>query len=344
MPFKDALKGLRARFEGGALETRRAPRYPDVAIEIAPDRITGVRLEAERKTGTLQLRAVESRDLPDGAVEPSLTRPNILVPEPVTQALGSILAALAPAEPRVSLLIPDHVARVALLSFATVPRTRRDLLDLVLFRMAKSLPFKPEEAVTDLMVVSGGPSSASGPAGVSVLAVFIHRAVVEQYEALLGAAGFWPGLVGLSTFELYNLVRARLDVPRAEAKDALLLNLTPHYLSLLIVRHDEMIFYRCKPHSAEGGSDDLAGIRREIYTSLAFYQEKLLGRGIARALVRSCGVESGRVREVVAGEVGCEVELLELPRLVPIAGPLSLEAPMAERCAPAVGAVAGRRA
>jgi hypothetical protein len=340
----DGVRSLAALFEGGAVDARLPPRFPDVAIEITPDRIVGVRVEADRKTKAVKVSAVESHEIPDGAIEPSLTRPNVLAPEPVLIALRAIFTRLAAGEARVSLLIPDHVARVAILTFATLPRSRRELAELVRFRMAKSLPFKPEEAVMDLQVLSGAQGAGAGPGGASVLAGFIHRAVVEQYEGLFTAAGYWPGLVGLSTFELYNLFRQRLEPPRGEEKDALLVNATPHYLSMLIFRGEELIFYRCKPNAAdaedEGGP---AGLRREIYTSLAFYQEKLLGRGLGRAFVRAAGVARETVREAVIGETGCEVAALDLNEVLPLAPPLSLGTEDASRAAPAAGAVAGRR-
>lgn len=345
MPLADAMKSLGALFEGGALEPRRPPRFPSVAIEIDPDRVTVVRVEPDRKGGALRLRAVESRDLPEGAIEVSLTRPNVRALEPVTLALRALLPKVAAGEPRVSLLLPDHVARVALLPFATFPKTRRELWELVRFRMAKSLPFKPDEAVMDAMLPGGPPAAGAAAAGGSVLAVFVHRPILEQYEALVSRLGYWPGLVGLSTFELYNLFRSRLEAQPGDGKDALFLNVTAHYLSLLIFRGDEMIFYRCKPHAGEGeDADGLTGLRREIYTSLAFYQEKLLGRGIGRAYLRASGLPREAVAEVVSAETGCPVEGLELAQVLPLAESLALDAEAAARAAPAAGAVAGRRA
>ncbi len=339
MTFADVLKELAARFEGSGFEPR-PPRYPGVAVEIAADRLTAVHVVPDRKSKALSLRAVESRELPEGAVEPSLTRPNILAPEPVRAALHAVLSRIGAGEHRISVLVPDHVARVALLSFATLPRTRRELAELVRFRMAKSLPFKPEEAALDLMIL---PGSGRGAGGASVLSVFIHRGVLEQFEALFTAAGYWPGLISLSTFELFNLFRTRLQARGLPDKDSLLLNVTPHYQSLLIFRGAELIFYRCKPHAEETDSV-LSGLRREIYTSLAFYQEKLLGRGVGRVFLRSTGMPDEPLREAVASEAGSETEVLDLLQIVPLAARMTLDAEGASRAAPAVGAVVGRRA
>jgi len=344
VPWTDTLKSLTALLEPGLQEPRLPPRYPNVAVELAPDGIVGVRLAADRKSGRVTVQHVESRPLPPGAIEPSLTSPNVLMTEPVVHALGEVLSRLAATDHRVSVLIPDHVARVALLSFPTLPRSRRELADLLRFRMAKSLPFKPEEAAVDFMVPGAG-ASGPGPAGASVLAVFIHRAVLEQYEALFTRAGYWPGLVGLSTFELYNLFRAPLTAHRAGGKDALLLNVTPHYLSLLILSAGSIIFYRCKAHPAGAGAEEgVRAVGRELYTSLAFYQEKLLGRGIERAFLRSTGMPREAVLEVVSREAGCPVELLDPSQVVSLPEAETRDAEAASRVAAVAGAVAGRRA
>jgi hypothetical protein len=341
--LKESLKSLAALFEGTALDTGLPPRYPGVAVEIAPDRVTGVRVAEEGKGGPLRIAAAETRDLPEGAIEPSLTRPNVLAVQPVAAALEAVLAKLGGGEQRLSLLIPDQVARVAILPFNTLPRTRRELAELVRFRLAKSLPFKPDEAVLDLMVLGG--ASTPAPAGVSVLATCALRAVVEQYEGLCAAAGFWPGLVGLSTFELYNLFRPRLAPPPAYDRDTLLLNATPHDLTMLILRGEEIIFYRCKPLPPGGGDDEaLATLRREVYTSLAFYQEKLLGRGIGRVFLRAVGSAADAVLDAVASETGAAPERLDLLQVLPAVPQASLDTRLAALAAPAAGAAAGRRA
>ena len=317
------------------------PRYPGAAVEIAPDRVTAVRLAVDRKGGKMRLAAVESRPLPVGAVEVALTRPNILQPAELLEALRSIFVKLAPRDHRVSLLLPDDVARVALLGFAALPKTRRELADLVRFRMSKSLPFKPEDAVMDLMVL-GGSGPRPGANAASVLAAFVHRAVLDQYESLFAACGYWPGLVSLSTFELFNLFRPVFARKKAPDRDSLVLNVTRHYLSVVILRDSDVIFYRCKPHPQTANGDSVGDVRREIYTSLAFYQEKLLGRGIGRVFLRCAGVPPEMVREAAGAETGGEVEILDPLAIVPGNGAPSITSEVAGLMAPAIGAAAGR--
>ncbi|MFQ5876537.1 MAG: type IV pilus biogenesis protein PilM [Acidobacteriota bacterium] len=345
MDASDLTKRFRMLLEGNPLSPLPQPRYPEAAVEIAPDRVTAVRVAQERKTGRWVLQGAASGPLPPGAIQPSLTRPNILAPGPVARALESVLSEVGAGEGRISLLLPDHVARVALLGFAALPRSRRELSDLVRFRMARSLPFKPDQAVMDIMVLGRGGGASPQSSAFSVLAAFVHRAILEQYEGLMASAGLWPGLVGLSTLELYNLFRPRFDALLGKEKDALLINVTRHDMTFLIFRDEDLIFYRCKLHlpGAEGDAA-LTALRREIYTSFAFYQEKLLGRGIGRVFLRTSGVAADVVREVVSEEAGCPIEALELTARLSLAEEVSPDPETLAAAAPAAGAASGRSA
>jgi len=342
MTLADIGRRVTALFEGGGLD-RRPPRYPDTAVLLAPDRVSGVRFQHDRRGRRLVLRAYDSQPLPAGAIEPSLAKSNVLAAEPVVAALRTVLAKVAPGEHRVSAILPDDVIRISILPFATLPRTRRELVEMVRFRMAKSLPFKVDDALVDLAVI-GSQGAGPAPAAASILALFAQRSIIEQYEALFRACGCWPGLVSVATLEIHNLYRARLASHATPDRDTALLVLTPAFTSILIFRGDDLMFYRCKPHLAEGAEEGLLETRREIYTSLAFYQEKLLGRGIGHASVHSAGLPLEAVREAVAGELNCATEFLDLSATLVCAEGVSLTGGEAALAAPAIGAVIGRRA
>jgi len=193
----------------------------------------------------------------------------------------------------------------------------------------------------DLMVL-GGSGPRPGANAASVLAAFVHRAVLDQYESLFAACGYWPGLVSLSTFELFNLFRPVFARKKAPDRDSLVLNVTRHYLSVVILRDSDVIFYRCKPHPQTANGDSVGDVRREIYTSLAFYQEKLLGRGIGRVFLRCAGVPPEMIREAAGAETGGEVEVLDPLAIVPLNGAPPISPEVAALIAPAIGAAAGR--
>ena len=344
MNVKDLVAKARSLLEGGVQDSRLLPRYPGLAVEIAPRRITAVRIVRDRKTRQNVLKGVQSRELPDGAIEPSLTGQNVRNPEAIAAVISEVLEAVGASEHRISLLLPDHVARVALLQFATLPRSRKELGDLVRFRMAKSLPFKTEDAALDLQVVSGS-SVPGGADGLMVLSTFIKRTILHQYEALFTAAGYWPGLVGLSTFELFNLFRGQVESDSPADKDVLLLNVTPNYASMIIFSDGNLIFYRCRPHLENGNEEErVVALRREVYTSLAFYQEKLLGRGIGRLFLRVVGLPGEAVRSAVTAEAMCEGRWLDLQQIVSLGEGVELDDQEAAWASPASGAAVGRRA
>lgn len=339
----DLIAQARSLIDGGVRDSRLVPHYPGMAVEIARRRITAVRIIRDRKTGERVLKKVESRELPDGAIEPSLTGQNVKDPGAVGALLSEILDAMQASDHRISLLLPDHVARVSLLQFATLPRSRKELADLVRFRMAKSLPFKPNDTTLDLQVVgeTAGPGDEGGS---TVLATFIKHSVLQQYEALVTSAGYWPGLVGLSTFELFNLFRGQLDAESPAGKDVMLLNVTPSYASTIIFSDRNLIFYRCKPHPENGGEDErVVALRREAYTSFAFYQEKLLGRGIGQVFLRVVGLPREAVHSAVTAEVMCAGRWLDLQEVVSVGSGLALDEQGAALASPASGAAIGRR-
>lgn len=341
--LNDLVAQARSLIEGGVQDSRLLPRYPGLAVEIAQRRVTAVHIVRDRKTKTNILKGVQSRDLPEGAVEPSLTGQNVKNPEAIGAAISELLGAMEAGEHRISLLLPDHVARVALLQFATLPRSRKELADLVRFRMAKSLPFKTEDAALDLQVVSGIKAPAD-EGGSTVLSTFIRSSVLKQYESLLTAAGYWPGLVGLSTFELFNLFRGQIEADSLADKDVMLLNVTPSYASTVIFNDGNLIFYRCKPHPVDGSEEErVVALRREVYTSFAFYQEKLLGRGIGRVFLRVVGMPKDAVHSAVTSEVMCEGRWLDLQEVVSIGEGVELDEREAAWASPASGAAIGRR-
>ena len=75
-------------------------------MELAADRVTAVRLTADRKSGALKLAAVVSRPVPEGAIEVSLTKPNILDEKAVWSVVAETLHKLAPKDQRISVLLP----------------------------------------------------------------------------------------------------------------------------------------------------------------------------------------------------------------------------------------------
>jgi len=313
------------------------PNYPPVAVEIDRGEALLVRLRRSRGKATLETHRV--RSLPEGAGGGSPLRPSLgASPEDVAGRLRGLFEATGTRPGRISLILPDNLAKVAILALPERPSSSRQLDEIVRFKLRRAVPFRLEEAVISRQVLG----SADG--GVSVLVAVMLRPVVEQYERVLEAAGARPGLVDLCTPNLFNLCRARIGQAAAGGRDVALLNAARGYFSLLIVRGDRLIFYRCKSLIAgeEGAVDPDAAIARELQTSLSYYQDKLEGTGFAAVLVRAADRPWEEVSALADRAGLARVEPVDPTASLALPDGVHLDPAVGQRIAPAVGAALGR--
>jgi hypothetical protein len=123
--------------------------------------------------------------LEPGALHPSPHEPNLRRPEEVKAALAQVAQALAASGARVRALLPDGIARLALLEAGDATL---DPAELARYRLASSLPFPVREAVVQAERVGDG----------RVLAAVAWRSVIAEYEDALGAAGLGGVAVDLT--------------------------------------------------------------------------------------------------------------------------------------------------
>jgi len=117
-------------------------------------------------------RALADVPLAPGAIAPSPSAANVVRGEEVREAIRRAVSGLGR---RVTLVLPDGLARIALLE---VPG-RADPRDFVRFRLAASLPWPASEAIVE--VLPAGRGRAVGAA--------VRRSTVVEYEQVAAAAG-----------------------------------------------------------------------------------------------------------------------------------------------------------
>jgi type IV pilus assembly protein PilM len=245
----------------------------------------------------------------------------------VAEATSRVLSQVGKPS-RVSLLIPDTVAKVSLLKLEKVPARAADLQEIVRWQMRKTAPFPIDQAT---LSISPG---ARGADGASEFVVAMARTdVIHQYEQVCRMAGAHAGLVDLSTFGVINSILAGSSAP---AGDWLLVHVTDAYLTLAVVRDNALLFFRNRSEEAEGSLADL------IHQTAMYYEDRLNGAGFARVMIAgSAGLPGGadhlrrgleqRLRVTVepvdprgaaglADRIGASPELLDL--LAPLAGML----------------------
>ena len=321
----------------GVAPPRLKPRYPAVAVFVVPGKVGAIRLGGA--TSRNSVAAYAEAAIPSGALVPTLTRGNFMDTAPIQQAMREVLLQVAPREDSLSLVLPDSVARVTILKFNRMPATRREVLELIRFRMQKVLPFRIEEAALDYQLLSDG--AAAEP---DFLVTLAQRAVLFQYERLLGGLERQVGLVDLESFNLVNLVARFPEKASLDQGDWALVNAAPGYLTVLFFRQGALCFYRCKAMAEEErGEARGAAVRRELASCAAFYREHLAGKSLHSAYLKFSNGEGKILPGLIQEELGCPILKVDPAKAVTLPQGSDPEDPRWQSLAAAIGAALGRR-
>ena len=302
---------------------------PDVAVEIDRTHVAAARLTWRGSQAVISAHASEA--LPAGLVMPGLATLNVSDVPALSQAIARALSQLGGGRPsRVSLIVPDTVAKVSLLKLEQVPPRTSDLREIVRWQVRKTAPFPVEQAV---LSISEGARGAEG--GSEFVVALAREDVMHQYEQACLMAGVHAGVVDLSTFGVINSVLANAASPSG---DWLLVHVTDTYFTLAVMRDNALLFFRNRGEE-EGTLADL------IHQTAMYYEDRLHGAGFARVLIAGAarlpgGADSMRrgleerlkvsvsavdPREAAAlqDRIGASAELLDV--LAPLVGALLRE-------------------
>ena len=197
-------------------------------------------------------------------------------------------------------MIPDLAAKVSLVRFDTIPARREDLDQLVRWQVKKASPFPIEDAV-----VTWTPAARHSDGSAEFLVVSARRDIVAEYEAVCEQAKLYAGLVDLSTLSIVNLILGGKDVPQV---DWLVVHLRPDYTSIVILRGEQVIFFRNRP---EGDQEAIADL---VHQAAMYYQDRLQGQRFARVFLGGTGRVGGAVdsaRKNLEERLGASVERID---------------------------------
>jgi hypothetical protein len=310
---------VRNRLRAGEAGLRRLfmePEPPLVAVEVRPRAVAAVRLV--REGSSLRLAAAASLDLPEGALELSLSRPNVLDASGFRRTLRTLLERVGALHAgRTALVLPDAALRLTLIP-AEKMRGRAEMEELVRFRLHKALPFDVREANL----------AWAGPHDGQLLVAAVFRPVLEGYETALADLGLQPGLVEPAALAL-------LAAERGDEGDRLLVNWDFGYVSLVVTRAGWPLVVRTL-----SGRLDADAVAREVANTVLYYREKLGGQGLVGAAVRSAHVPADEAVVLLREPIGFP------PEVIDPGGPLGLavESTAAQAVAGAVSCLVGRAA
>lgn len=267
---------------------------PALGCEIAPAGITVGRWQS----GAGQLSATAWRPLPEGALDPTPLRENLAQPERVREALGGCLESLGIGAPRgaaqgkgvdTALIIPDQAARLFVLDFEKMPRNSAEAIELVRWRLKKSVPFDIEASAVSF-------TAHRRESNWQVISVVTPHTVVRQYEELLRSVGLSPSRITLSSLAALPLL------PEGDAGSTLLVKLSPPWLTTVIVQGEVICLFRTGALGSPGAAASPDAILEAVYPSFAYFQDTF-SRSLDCVFLCGLGDATDRVAERIGGEM-----------------------------------------
>jgi len=267
-----------------------APPHPPIALEIAADRISGARFT---RTGALDGFAVEA--LPPGAITPSAVETNIINQAAVRAAMQGVSERLRAKNEVTALLLPDTVVRVFVQHFEQFPRSAKEAIPMLRWKLKKSVPFEVDETLISYM------RQAPREGGVDVVTALGRLRIVREYESAAEQAGLQAWVVLSSSLAAVALL--------ADQRPALLARVSGSALTTAIVREGVLCGYRCTELPAQGGLLTPQMLLEEIYPVAAYYQDTWQ-EGIQSVRVAVLGTRLQEFVPPLETEFRCEVHSL----------------------------------
>jgi hypothetical protein len=263
------------------------PPLPLLAIEVRPRALGAVRLV--REGGRLSLGAAATVELPAGAIEVSLARPNVIDADAFRGALRAVLervGALSGGD--VSLVLPDPAVRLALVPSEGLRARGRDAAETIRFRLHKALPFD----------VRAARLAWAPPREEQALVAVAPDEVVRGYEEALESLGFRPGLVEAASLAL-------LSAAETGPGDRVLVNWDEGYVSFVLTRAGQPLLLRTLP--GDVGRDSVV---RHATSTMQFHRDRLGGQALAGVVLRSAVVPGEEAAALLERALEAPVRLL----------------------------------
>jgi type IV pilus assembly protein PilM len=303
---------------------------PSVAVEIARDRVAAVTVSDGSGGPSIAAHGVE--ELAAGVVEPSLNAVNVHDQDALVRAIRSALDKAGARSRRIALVLPDTAAKVSLVRFEKVPSKSQDLDQLIRWQVRKAVPFRIEDAQ-----VAWSPGIALPAGGREFLVTAARRDIIESYEHACDAAGVQAGIVDLATFNVVNSALGTSDA----AGDWLVIHVAFDYVTLAVVRGNDLIFFRNRATGEPGELTDL------VHQTAMYHEDRLGGGGFARVVLAGAWVHgpeaAERLRRAVEERVGVRVEPVDFRGAAAMRDRTGANPALLDVLAPAIGVLLRER-
>jgi type IV pilus assembly protein PilM len=274
-----------------------------LGVEISPAGVNFALLGGGRKLPLLE--RIAFRPFAPGTLRVSLREANVLDPQAFSARLQEAHALLLHKGTRLSLALPDAVGRVLLLDVEGRFKNRSEGLDIIRWKLKKSMPFDLADTHLDYQLLRVRESGE-----MSLLVALVSRTVIGQFEELFTNAGFTPARIDLTGFNLCRTFEQRLE----QLADGGLISFYDNTLGILLFSDGSPEFLRFKELPGALPADNR--VFMEINNSLLAYRERFPERIIQKIACIAPPDAAGDFCSMVAEAVGSEPQLLEARAVV----------------------------
>jgi type IV pilus assembly protein PilM len=256
------------------------PQYPDVGIEFSSDSIR-LAISGTQK-GKPVLIHLDQEPLAPGALDVNPFKPNIQSMESVANALRLLWNRSKMKPSRICLLLQDRAALTFHVTLEHPAKSPADCLELIRFKLKKSVPFRIEDSQLTHFTASGTHDYSAA----THWTVVLNQQVLHQYEQFVQSTiGAECGLVDLATFNFMNLAHGAIRDGGLSDQDIFYINLGRDSISVAISQKQNLMFFRSR--ALDSNSDRWQQALEEIHPAMLYYVDKLGGEKLAFAFVHS---------------------------------------------------------
>jgi hypothetical protein len=313
------------------------PEPPGLGLDLRANELSLARLSDKR--GKSELDLCVTSPLPPGTLHFNMLEPNIRDGDTLAQVIESVLLRSGAANSkRIALTLPDYLSRISVVELSETPRSNAETIEVLKFRLKKSLPFDVDDARIAYERLPGDtPTYLTG---------VMHEAVVGQYEDFLADLGFRVGLIVPASVSLLRVLRPLAEKNLSPGADYFFVNVEREYFTVSLVRErGEPVLIRTLGLRASDGppvaysEEDLL---QDVIPTAIYYREKLHGTSLERVYYRSLRPDLVHLREILEGQFEAPTEPFNLMSAVAIASDLQMDAALADSVGAAAGAAFGK--
>jgi len=239
--------------------TRRS--LPSALFQISSGYVAGAAYSQKEKRITQTVLLPLER----GAVEPSFDRGNIHDAGLLAETIKEAAARLKVSDGDVSLLVPDLCTRVFVLSLDSLPPSRSELENLIMWKIKKQIPLLAEDVRFSHEIIKTDKPQR-------VLVVLVRSGVIREYEMFFGKLRLNVRIVTIPSLQVMNLGNGN------QPADLLVGNIEEDHISLAVFTDSQMLLYRSKGLSPErGGPVSAEGVNQiavEVVNTLRFVEDR----------------------------------------------------------------------